>query len=114
MGILGSQAHDQCADTGGDGGSAGAGVRGGPAAADELTVPAQDRGGSDRESAATTSGEQSGEGGDRGAVAPVEPRPGVRRCRTASWWRRTRISISLAVSERTWSTIQVSSFANIW
>jgi len=39
---------------------------------------------------------------------------GVRRCSTASWWRRTRISISLAVSERTHSIIQLSSFANIW
>jgi hypothetical protein len=41
--IFGGQAQDQSADAGGDGGSAGAGVRGGPAAADELAVPAQDR-----------------------------------------------------------------------
>ena len=54
-GILGGQAHDQGADAGGDGGSARPGARGGPAAADELAVPAQDRGRGDQESAAATS-----------------------------------------------------------
>jgi hypothetical protein len=39
--ILGGQAQDQRADTGGDGGSTRAGVRGSPAAADQLSVPAQ-------------------------------------------------------------------------
>ena len=50
----------------------------------------------------------------RRAVAPLSRGWGVRRCSTASWWRRTRISISLAASERTHSIIQLSSFANIW
>ena len=40
--VLGGQAHDQGADTSRDGGSARSGVRGGPAAADQLSVPAQD------------------------------------------------------------------------
>ena len=50
----------------------------------------------------------------RRAVAPLSRGWGVRRCSTASWWRRTRISISLAVLERAWSTIQLSSFVNTW
>jgi hypothetical protein len=41
--VLCGQAHDQGADTGWDGGSTRAGVRDGPAAADEVAVPAQDR-----------------------------------------------------------------------
>ena len=51
-------------------------VRGGPAAADELTVPAQDRGWCDQESVAATSWEQAADGGDHGAVALVDPRLG--------------------------------------
>jgi len=39
---------------------------------------------------------------------------GVRRWSTASWWRRTRISISLAVSQWVRSTIQLRSLENIW
>jgi hypothetical protein len=35
---------------------------------------------------------------------------GVRRWSTASWWRRTRISMSLLVSDRARSTSQPSSF----
>jgi hypothetical protein len=38
---------------------------------------------------------------------------GVSRCSAASWRRRTRISISLAVSERVCRTIQCRSFASI-
>jgi hypothetical protein len=75
-GILGSEAHDQFANPGGDSGPPGTRVRGGPAAAHELTVPAQDRGWSNQESAAAMSGEQPGEGGDHGAVVPIESRPG--------------------------------------
>ena len=41
-----------------------------------MPVPAQDRGWCDQESAAATSGKQSGEGGDHGAVSPVDPRTG--------------------------------------
>ena len=37
---------------------------------------------------------------------------GLRRYSTASWWRRTRISISLAVSDRVRSTIQLRSLEN--
>jgi len=41
--VVGGQAQDRRADAGGDGGSARAGVRGGPAAPDQVSVPAQDR-----------------------------------------------------------------------
>ncbi|MDT7563744.1 MAG: hypothetical protein QOG76_2368 [Pseudonocardiales bacterium] len=53
-GILGGQAHDQGTDAGGDAGSTRPRVRGGPAVADEVAVPAQDRGRGDQESAAAT------------------------------------------------------------
>jgi hypothetical protein len=36
-----------------------------------------------------------------------------RRCSTVSWWRRTRISISLVVSDQVRSTIQLNSVTNI-
>ena len=39
---------------------------------------------------------------------------GVRRWSTASWWRRTRISMSLVVSDRVRSTIQPRSLVHIW
>jgi hypothetical protein len=38
-----------------------------------LLVPAQDGGWCDQKSAAAASGQQSGEGGDDGAVGPVDP-----------------------------------------
>ena len=41
-GILGGQADDEAAEAGGDGGSAGPDRLGGPAAGDQLAVPAQD------------------------------------------------------------------------
>ena len=47
----------------------------GPAAADEVSVPAQDRGGRDQQSAAAMSGQQTAEGGDRGSVGPADPWP---------------------------------------
>jgi hypothetical protein len=53
--ILGGQAHDQGTDTSGNRGSARRGARGGPAAADEVAVPAQDGGWRDEQSAAATS-----------------------------------------------------------
>lgn len=55
-GILGGQAHGQGAKAGGDGGSTWPRVRGGPAAADEVALPAQDRGWSDQESVTAASG----------------------------------------------------------
>ena len=54
--VLGGQAQDQRADTGGDGGTTWPDGRGGPAAGDELPVPAQDRGGCDEQPAAATGG----------------------------------------------------------
>ena len=73
---------------------------GGPAAGDQLAVPAQDGGGGDDQPEASAGREQSGEGGDQGAIGPLMRGRGVRRWSTASWWRRTRISISLVVSDR--------------
>ena len=55
-GILRGQAHDQGADTGRNGRAASADRLGGPATADELPMPAQDRRRSDQESAAATGG----------------------------------------------------------
>src|SRR3954447_21314904 len=66
--ILGGQTHGQGTDARGDGGAACPQGWVGPSPADELAVPAQDRGWSDQESAASTSRKQSGEGGDDGAV----------------------------------------------
>jgi len=54
-GILGRQAHDQRADTGGDGRSACPDGLAGPSPADEVPVPAQDGGRGDQQSAAATS-----------------------------------------------------------
>ena len=72
--VLGGQAHDQGAQAGGDGGSTGPDGLGGPAAGDELAVPAQDGGRGDEQPEASAVGEQSGEGGDQGAVGPAHPR----------------------------------------
>ena len=79
---------------------------------DQLAVPAQDGGRGDEQPEAAAGREQSGEGGDQGTIGPAHP--WARRWSTASWWRRTRISISLAVSEWVRSTIQLRSLANIW
>ena len=84
VGILGSEAHDQRTDTGGDSGSANACRRGGPAAADELMVPAQDRGRSDQESAAATSGSSRTRAAITARSLQLSRGRGVRRCSTAS------------------------------
>ncbi len=70
--VLGSQAEDQGTDARGDGRSAGSGRLGGPAAGDQLAVPAQDGGrGDDEQPEASAGREQSGEGGDQGAIGPA-------------------------------------------
>ena len=78
-GVLGGQADHQGAQAGGDGGSTGSGRLCGPAAGDELAVPAQDRGRGDEQPEAAADGQQPGEGGDQGAVGP-----GHQRARRAS------------------------------
>jgi hypothetical protein len=65
--------HDHGADTGGDGGAACPDRPCGPATADELPMPAQDRGRGDQESAAARRGKCPAEGGDHGTVAPADP-----------------------------------------
>jgi hypothetical protein len=73
-GVLGGQAEDQGAQAGGDGGSTGSGRLRGPAAGDQLAVPALDGGRGDEQTVASAGGEQSGERGDEGAVGPRRPR----------------------------------------
>jgi hypothetical protein len=59
---------------------------------------------------------RTGSGRARAVITPrsvqLIRRCGVRRCSTASWWRRTRISISLLVSDRVRSTMQPRSLEN--
>ena len=55
-GVLGGQAEDQGAQAGGDGGSTGSGGLGGPAAGDQLAVPAQDGGRGDEQPEASADG----------------------------------------------------------
>jgi hypothetical protein len=55
-GVLGGKAHGQGADTGGDGRAAGPRGRGGPATADQVPVPAQNRSRGDQQPVAATSG----------------------------------------------------------
>jgi hypothetical protein len=70
--VLRSQAQDQAAEAGGDGGSTESARLAGPAAGDQLAVPAQDGGRGDDEQPEASSGrEQSGEGGDQGAIGPA-------------------------------------------
>jgi hypothetical protein len=82
--VLGGQPGDQGVEACGNGGSAGAGVRGGPAAVDDVSVPAQDRCGCEQQSAAAMSGQESAEGGDHGSIGPADPGRGRRRLSTAS------------------------------
>ncbi len=90
------------AQAGGDGGPTGPGRLCGPAPRDQLTVPAQDgrRGDEQPESARTGSSRLRAAITARSAQLSLG-RLGRRRS-TASWWRRTRISISLLVSHRAW------------
>jgi hypothetical protein len=69
-GVLGGQTDDQGTQAGGDGRSTGPDGLGGAAAGDELAVPAQDGGRGDEQPEASADREQSGEGGDQGAVGP--------------------------------------------
>jgi hypothetical protein len=64
-------------------------------AADAVAVPAQDRVQCDQQSQllASCSGYHAEQSGEQGLVRPGQcGRRGCRRCRTASWWRRSRIS----------------------
>ena len=110
--VLGGQADSEGAEAGGDRGSAGSGGLGGPVARNESLVPAQNRRGRDEEPESAAGREQAGQCGDEGSVGQLIRGRGLRRCSTASWWRRTRISISLAVSDRVRSIIQLRSLEN--
>ena len=75
----------------------------GPVAPDQLGVPAQERAGSDDQGqlAAARGGQPPGEGGHDRPVGPMTAGGDLAwRCRTAIWWRSTRISVFLTSSER--------------
>src|SRR6185312_14870508 len=72
--LLGGRRINKKKKAGGNGGSTGSGRLGGPAAGDQLAVPAQDGGRRDDQSEASADGQQSGERGDQGAIGP------------AHWW----------------------------
>jgi hypothetical protein len=113
-GVLGSQAQDQSTQAGRNGGSTGPSVvGGGPASGDELSVPAKDRGRGDQQAEAAACWQPPARAAMTvRSVQRIRGR-GVRRYSTVSWWRRTRISISLVVSDRVRSTIQLNSVTNI-
>jgi len=77
------QTQDQGAQASGDGWSTGPDGLGGPAADDQFVVPAQDGGRGSRVRAVIRAR----------SVQRIRGR-GLRRRSTASWWRRTRISMS--------------------
>jgi hypothetical protein len=69
----GGVAVDRLTQTLADYGEAGPYGLGGPAAGDQLAVPTQDGGWRDQEPEASSDREQSGEGGEQGAVGPAHP-----------------------------------------
>ena len=94
-------------------GRPGSGGLGGPAAGDQLAVPAQDGGRGDEQPEAAADGEQSGEGGDQGAVGPASSAGaacvvGARRVGGAGrgsrcpWW--CRIGCAARSSPGAWRT----------
>ena len=85
-----------------------------PAAGDELSVPAQDRGRRDEQPEASAEGEQSGEGGDQGAIGPGHPRPWRASLEHGELVAQDQDLDLLAASDRVRSTIQPRSLDNIW
>ncbi len=76
---------------------------GGPAAADDVAVPAQDRSGvtSSRSAWRRTFGITASRVASSARSAQSRSgRRGCRRCRTASWWRRIKISAVFHASSR--------------
>jgi hypothetical protein len=59
-------------------------------------------------------GQESAEGGDHGSVVPVDPRPWYASLEHGQLMAQDEDLDLLAVSEWVWSTIQLSSFMNIW
>jgi hypothetical protein len=112
--VLGDQAEDQGAQAGGDGGSTRSGRLGGPAAGDQLAVPAPDGGRCDQEPESSVDRKQSGECGDQGPVGPGPSRA----------WRAPLIYGELVaqhedldvlvVSDRVRNTIQPRRLMNTW
>ena len=103
-GVLPGQPEDQGLDVpaGGRAGLAAHGP-GGLAAADDVAVPAHDRvrGDQQPQPLAPRFRYHAEQGRGQGPVRPVHSgRRGCRRCRTASWWRRIKISAVFHASSR--------------
>jgi hypothetical protein len=96
--ILGGRAEDQGAQAGGDGRSPGPCRLGGPAAGDQLAMPAQDGGGVTSSPRRRRTGSSRVRAVSRARSVQLIRELGVRRRSTPSWWRRTRILMSLVVS----------------
>jgi hypothetical protein len=100
-------------ETGRDPWSAGSGGLGCPAAGDESLVPAQDRGGRDKETESPASGEQPNQGGNQGSVGPADPRPRTAPLQHSKLVAQDEdLDLLGGVSDRVRSTIQLSSLEN--
>ena len=80
---------------------------------DELAVPAQDRSQCDEQAEASVGREQSGKGGDQGAVGPAHPRAWRAPSKHGELVAQNQDSILLVASDSARSTIQLRSLANI-
>jgi hypothetical protein len=110
-GILAGHPQHQCLDWRRDRWSALASSRVGPAAGDELGVPAQQGSGRDQPQLAQRGGQQPAERAEDSRQVSVGR--GLVRRSTATSWRSVRISASLAVLERASSASQLSTRTSI-
>ena len=103
-GVLASQPEDQCPDVPAGGWPAGLASHGpGGPAADDVTVPEQDRVRGDQQPQPVAAGFRyhAEQGRQECPVRPAQlRRRGCCRCGTASWWRRIKISTVFHVSSR--------------
>jgi hypothetical protein len=107
VGILMSQPSDRCPDVrpGRRSASSAAHGPGGPAAADDVAMPAYDRVRGDQQQPQSLApcfrydAEQGSESRARSAQSSFGRR-GCRRCSTARWWRRIKISAVFHISSR--------------
>jgi hypothetical protein len=100
-GILGGKADDQLLQVPVERRTPTSAMRVGPHVGDQAAVPAQQRLGPDREAGPPGPWQHAAERREQGASAGSNLGRGTWRRSTASWWRRTRISRSLAASPRT-------------
>jgi hypothetical protein len=100
-GILGGKADDQLLQVPVERRTPTSAMRVGPHVGNQAAVPAQQRLGPDREAGPLGPWQHAAERREHGASAGSNLGRGTWRRSTASWWRRTRISRSLAASPRT-------------